>query len=762
MKAHKAEAGETIFLEGDQNHLLTIVAEGKVAFVGRESSGTCEKGCLLGMPGNTDIFYPFTYKAETAVTLYQYEYNSHEDLNAMLAANQDAAGLIACCFCGILKEQVSAHTFVLSSCQALYATINEEYERYKTLCEKMGSEVKQLPGLEQLSDFASKAELEEWVSDYYLSIGEIPSARWKAFYEKDVKACTGFILRAGKDLKKLLSSLHALKTHLDMICDLILSEYNIDLYTFYLELLEDAIQKKAPIEPVCAAIERIMETVENSSPIEESLKYTRFKEYRDLLPRESRTGEQNAKIAGVDEQTITKIKDAISHSLDTILSYANCEPDEKQKFTKLIRQYTAASDRSSTEDEIRVLRKNITAQFYEIYKKAFFVSRMDASVPVVLKMFFYFGYVDETLSGEDNAVFLYILASQITPDPKGRVFTFYEWLQKIFDGAKDPSVNEFNEDYITHLHKLKVEKSITEAEETAALKNGERRVSYEFDNMFRSVNKMISGHITTFCPVFSDHELYKPLDAMLVKGGTIHALIDKIRSIDFSCFYREMTYTAPEEGVQKEVIQVEVLPEVILMPSCGSRGAMWQEITGKKRTSPARFALPLFLGEDLPKIMVRLCGEFRWELCRRIQGARWNDLGERSLTSDYCDYLDTYKRSKDLSPEAKEKIKSSYAKYRNSSKEMFVHDYLDYVQYEGSGSLRLNKLTRVILFTYCPFSKAIREQVSTNQIYKEIVDKYNIKHAHVLHLSDLSMQKIQKSGHDIPKPILDYRAFLEM
>ena len=34
MKARKAEAGETIFLEGDQNHLLTIVAEGKVAFVG--------------------------------------------------------------------------------------------------------------------------------------------------------------------------------------------------------------------------------------------------------------------------------------------------------------------------------------------------------------------------------------------------------------------------------------------------------------------------------------------------------------------------------------------------------------------------------------------------------------------------------------------------------------------------------------------------------------------------------------------------------
>ena len=761
MNVKKCEAGEVLFPEGELNHLLCIIAEGKVSLRASHTSGTCDKGCILGIPQSDGVFYPFTCTAETAVTLYQYDYQSYDDLNAMLATNQDACGLIACCVAAIFNQQISVYRSVISSCQILYDTICEEYDQYKELCEPMQVEPKELPGLAQLSDLHSKTEIDEWTVDYYASVAAFSPQKWKAFYEKDIKAAAGFIIKAGQDIKLLLSSIHSIAIHLDMVCDLVVSEYKVDLYTFCLELLGEAIAKEIPIGPIREMIEHIIETVGSSSAIDQDLAHARFAEYRAILPKQEGAGAKT-RIAGVDEETIAKVKEVLASSLDTILSYADLKPDEKTKFTKLIKDYTAASDRSSTEEAIRLLRKNITVGFYEVYKRAFFKSLQDNKIPPELKMFFYFGFMAPTLSGEDNAVFLYILSEQIGPDQKGTIFTFYDWLRLIYSGVKDPSVNEFNEDYISYLHKRKVEKSITEAEETAALRDGVKRVTYELDNMYRSVNKMISGRVTTFCPVFSDHELYKPLDAMLVKYGAVHTLIDKIRTVDFSCFYREMTYSAPEEGVTKEVIQVEVLPEVILMPGCGTRGAMWQEITGKKRTSPARFALPFFLAEDLSKVMVRLCGEFRWELCRRIQGARWNDLGERSLTSDYCDYLETFKRSKDLTPEAKEKIKSSYAKYRNSSKEMFVHDYLDYVQYEGAGSLRLNKLTRVILFTYCPFAKAIREQVSTNQIYKEIVDKYNIKHAHVLHLSDLSMQKIQKSGHDVPKPIQEYRRFLEM
>ena len=50
-----------------------------------------------------------------------------------------------------------------------------------------------------------------------------------------------------------------------------------------------------------------------------------------------------------------------------------------------------------------------------------------------------------------------------------------------------------------------------------------------------------------------------------------------------------------------------------------------------------------------------MIGDFRWELCRRVQGMRWNDVTEHSLTSDYYDYVMFYSKNRDLSQEAKEK-----------------------------------------------------------------------------------------------------------
>ena len=761
MNVRKVEAGEILFQEGDTSNILCIVADGIVKKTNAYTDTTAEKGCLLGFCGKTDISYPFTYTALKPVTLYQYEYQQPEDLFALLSANQEACGLIACCTAQKFGEQIAAYETLLSSCQVLFDTICEENEKYLQLCAHYQVEAKTLPGIEQLSSFAKDCTMDEWVSSYYASIGAFPPAKWKAFYENHINASAGFILRADEDMQLFLADCQKLARYLDMIYDLYLSDYKIDLFTFILSLLEQAILKKAPLGPITDSIESLMQIIEQQTKLDSELVKTRFQEYRNLIPASEKKSNAPASQA-LDASMIEKIKASLTNSFDTITDYAGFESTEKKQFLSLLKKYTALSDRSAADEDARNLRKELSVYFYDTYKKAFFKSIGDATLPTELKMFFYFGYIDETLAGIDNAVYLYYLAEKLMPDEKGHVFTMYEWLMQIYHGKKEPCINELNIDYTTYLHKLKIEGKITEAEETANLKNGMKRVLYEFDNMFRSTNRMISGHITTFCPLFSDHALYRPLDKMLLTPKEISKKLLQIKSIDYSLFYRETTFTAPEIGIPKEVIQVEVLPDIILLPGYGTRGAMWQEITGRKRTSPARFILPLFLSEDLDKTMLRMCGEFRWELCRRIQGARWNDLGERSLTSDYCDYLQIYKRSRDISPEVKEKIKLSYSKYRNSSKEMFVHDYIDYVQFESTGSLRMNKLSRAILFTYCPFAAAVRESISTNQLYKELTDRYKIKRAHVIHLSDLSIQKIEKAGHSVPPLMKEYRHFLEM
>ena len=61
---------------------------------------------------------------------------------------------------------------------------------------------------------------------------------------------------------------------------------------------------------------------------------------------------------------------------------------------------------------------------------------------------------------------------------------------------------------------------------------------------------------------------------------------------------------------------------------------MWQEISGRRRNSKGRFLLPAFLDTDIDAAMVKLFGRFRWELCRTIQGAAWNNIQVKSLTSE--------------------------------------------------------------------------------------------------------------------------------
>ncbi len=450
-----------------------------------------------------------------------------------------------------------------------------------------------------------------------------------------------------------------------------------------------------------------------------------------------------------------------SNSCMNILGYAGLGEADRNKVYQKVCQFASMSDQGASDDASRRLRKELTAYYYDIYKLCFFKTLEDPRIPEEVMMFLYFGYIDEKLAGTENTQILYEAAKTIGPDEKMRVFTFYQWLRMVYACRRDPSVNDFSTDYITTLRQQRREGSITEAQEKEYLTDGVKRVTFEIDNMFRSAGRMMSSRITTFVPFFSEQTLTKPLDKSFLSLSAIHKTLDVIRAIDYSLFYRQTVFTAPEIGLDKAFIQVEILPDIILMPVVGTRAAMWQEITGAKRTTPGRFILPFAQEEDLSVVLMNLCGEFRWELCKRIQGARWNDLSERSLTSDYVDYIDTYRKNRELSQEAKDRIKAAMTKHRNSYKEMFVADYVTYIQYESSGALRHNKVVRFILFNYCPFSKVIREgAIATNPQYTQLIERYNHKIAHDLHLFDIATGRIEKAGHEVPGELKKHRDYL--
>ena len=244
--------------------------------------------------------------------------------------------------------------------------------------------------------------------------------------------------------------------------------------------------------------------------------------------------------------------------------------------------------------------------------------------------------------------------------------------------------------------------------------------------------------------------MLKEIKSCVVKPRNIKRRINAIKNIDYSAFYRETLATGDGDAMSREHIHVEKLPDFILMPNAGVRGIMWQEIEGKVRTTAGRMFVSILHMEDLQNTMIRMTGEFRWELCKRVQGARWNDVTDPSLTSVYCDYVQFYRKNNNLSQEMKEKVKLSLQRCRNSFKEMFVQDYITYILYESNGSPRLNKVARQILFEYCPLDAEGIERLSKNPTYLEIIKQRQIRQEQQLQRYEGLEKKLLKETGSVP------------
>lgn len=152
---------------------------------------------------------------------------------------------------------------------------------------------------------------------------------------------------------------------------------------------------------------------------------------------------------------------------------------------------------------------------------------------------------------------------------------------------------------------------------------------------------------------------------------------------------------------------------------------MWQEIEGKRRDSHARFLFPVIYEGNPENAMVSAFARFRWELCRTMQGSSWNNIQIKSLTSEYCDYIQFYNKNRDLSEEKREKVKMQIQKAKGSSREAFVMDYELWIKNEVTGSVRLNKVAREILATYCPFNSAIRQKLAPQPMFEDAMARFN-------------------------------------
>ena len=316
--------------------------------------------------------------------------------------------------------------------------------------------------------------------------------------------------------------------------------------------------------------------------------------------------------------------------------------------------------------------------------------------------------------------------------------------------------------YSAHLADLYKNGKITKEQIPEYFENHSMRVQFEIQNMFATVNKTTYGKISTFCPVLCENDLLNSIDKMLVTAEKLEEALNEVRKLDYSIFYREVPFSDPAKGINSDRIMKEILPDIVLMPNAGTKAMMWQEISGVKSDTPARFMFPVFTAVDLNELMLETIGRYRWEMCRRLEGVHWNDVREKSLTAEYCTYIQFYRNNRDLSTEAKEKLKATLAQAKNNYREVFVKDYINWIKFESKGSFRLNKIARDILVRYCPFIKTVRDELKANPLYQTSITKFEADNAKKLQRYNGLYNKYTQAGGEITEELNDNLLFYQM
>lgn len=750
------EKGKVIYTYGQPMTALHLIAAGKVEVRYPGGSYQIGKGDIIGICEVCSEVHFLSYTATEDSSILTYPLTNMNSLEDLLKKHPDVARLFLLSLFRQYSLLQSRYTISELNCSNLYQHLTSDYEKYTTLCQRYRLPARTLDNIEEFVAYLNEEAPDIWLNAYYQGLSNIyASDSYKTFVE-EAAVSLGIIRKGSLDFRKTYQAIDDLYIYQKQLAQFYFQEAGNDLFDFYTSLYYKLGQDNEDAVEMLKDINRMIQQIQETAAVDAQLLTKRIQSFQSNLAllttnTQSSASKESTDVSEADSAILAELTD----SLNTILDYAGDKFDKADSFRKHVTAYKAMADRSAVDDKSNALRRRLTDEFNTLYSVLFLRTLETPQIPMPVKMFLYFGYVDEELAGASNAITLHYIANSISDYSASGVYTFYDWLMAIYKGSKEPSRNEFEQDYFDYIHRQKASNNLSDAEYKAMENDAIAKVTYELENMFPSVNKVTFGRITTFCPLFTSDNVLKDLTECYVTASKLGKIIQQIREIDYTAYYRESLDTEHMDVMGKETIHKEYLPDIILTPNVGIRGVMWQEIEGKRRNSSSRMLFSIFHLEDLKTSLIRLTGEFRWEMCKRIQGARWNDVSESSLTSEYFDYVQFYRKNHDLTTEAKEKVRTSLQRAKNSFKEMFVRDYIIWVLFEGNGSPRLNKVARRILFVHCPFTADICEELTQNPLYTELLHRRKVVTAQRVHHLNMLQQKISNGRTPVPDTLIN-------
>lgn len=724
--------GTDFYIEGEPVFSVAMIIKGRVLIHNEGAQIIMGSGSFLGV---NDLYagrFQSTYTAYDDLIIYVYPVQHIEEMDVILAANKDYHGFMVASFYKVIYELDLIYQGLIKHGASMLQFLMQTNETYMNIAARIGYKAKTSDRIHNLKAIDSDMDLIADQINYYIECRNLPLEVVKAFYAYGNSITLYQVEDQVNVVNQQIETLKELSGDFIAMAECLVDGTDTCMFRKIAQMALEAENVAGISNEIMDIMDGIIEEMNRVELFTERMLGKKIKVDRKKMEEVYHLLLTGNKGSDISSETFLKYSkddaeqalEEMSNSFHKIIVYAEIDEAVAKEMEKAMLNFVCLKDKYSTDDAIRPMRRTLTEYHYQIYTAVFLRAYKEKQVPRLIDMFLKYGFADERLLTKEQMLSIYFLPDEEPKQELCKVYDMKAWLTMIYEGKKDPSKNEFDLDYTELISSFKKQGKLNEMQAQQALTDSRKRLEYEIQNMFRYNNRTTNGQITSFVPFLHKDQWTNSIERLQVTAARVNEAVAGIMRIDYSVFDREVIYVNKELNIMKEYVMKRVLPDIILLPNVGSNGIMWQEIVGKRRDTPARFLLPIFSDINLGILLVRIFGRFRWELCRTIEGMAWNDITQKSLTSEYSDYLQFFRKNRDLSEEKKEKIKLQIQKGRNSSREIFVIDYEQWINYEAMGAIKLNKPVREMMATYCPFAKGIREQLKLQPLFDEAMARY--------------------------------------
>ena len=721
--------GTEIFLENEPASYVCVVIRGRVLARSESVKLSLPSGSFLGVFDLSVGHYVSDYIAAEDSMLYAFPIHDIKMLRELLAStNKDYRGLMVNSLTKYFHELSKINMEFHKMAEDLYQLLTDAYAKYKGFCREAGEGVAQLPVLEHMEAYQDEMPIDRSEYPYYQDLAKVPADIQKSFFGCGMELTMTHISKLSALISSLLSDTREVCVYIKEHVTCLYNDGSQNLLTGLMQLSYVAGKKNRPVPGLQALLDKMLDEFNRMEEILERhmgmppvVKRDRLEKMYTAVLLGDEMEAATESISGASEEVYQSLR----NTLQQLIDFSELRKDSLKVFVDALNTFVRAKDRMSTEDEFRSLRRQIADGFYTLYRAIFLRSlKEEKALPKAVELFLNYGFTDERLLTKEQTLELCRLDVSTKNSYHCTIYTIPEWLTAVYTGKRQPSKNEFDMEYVEMLREQKKLGEINAEEEKKLTNDQMKKLEYEMQNMFRYNHRIVNGQPSVFVPVLCSEQMMSGPERAAITKDRMGQMIEKYREIDYSVFYRELSYADAASGIEKEQIMKEIVPDIILFPTYGQNSSMWQELSCKRRDSAGRFLFPIMAEGNIDDLIIRTFGRFRWELCRTMQGSSWNNIQYKSLTSEYADYIQFYKKNKELSEERKEKIKQQIMKGKNSTREIFVQDYELWIKSEALGAMRLNKVSRDILSMYCPFNKEIRNAVETQPAFADPIARF--------------------------------------